>query len=195
MSEPTASRTTREELLKWAQEFLQSRGAAGFSFQDLADRLKIKKASIHYHFRTKNELFKVLIEQYHSSFHDWTTSVEDLPAAAKWQGFIELFRQFTQDKRRICPSGAMSLEIASFPASLRQKLCDFQIEQRIWIEKMILQGQKEGFFHDRIHPRAAAILIGSAIQGSLQIAKLHDSPVVFEKALGELESLLKGKHL
>ena len=86
----------------------------------------------------------------------------------------------------------MSLELSSFPAPLRQKLCDFQIEQRVWIEKMILQGQKEGFFMESLHPRAAAILIGSAVQGSLQIAKLHDSPVVFEKAMMELESLLKG---
>lgn len=192
MKEASASKTTREELLKWAQEFLQSRGPAGFSFQDLADRLKIKKASIHYHFRTKNELFKVLIEKYRSSFHDWTDSVEKLPASEKWRGFIELYRRFIQDKRRLCPSGAMSLELSSFPAPLRQKLCDFQIEQRVWIEKMILQGQKEGFFMESLHPRAAAILIGSAVQGSLQIAKLHDSPVVFEKAMMELESLLKG---
>lgn len=192
MKETSASKTTREELLKWAQEFLQSRGPAGFSFQDLADRLKIKKASIHYHFKTKNELFKVLIEKYRSSFLTWTESVESLSAPGKWQGFVELYRRFIQDKRRLCPSGAMSLELSELPAPLRQQLCDFQIEQRVWIEKMILQGQKEGFFMDQIHPRSAAILIGSALQGSLQIAKLHDSPVVFEKVMSELETLLKG---
>lgn len=192
MAETSASGTTREELLKWAQEFLQSRGAAGFSFQDLADRLKIRKASIHYHFRTKNELIKVLIENYRSSFHDWANSVEELPASRKWVGFVGLFREFIRDKRRLCPSGALSLEISSFPAPLRRKLCDFQVEQRQWIEKMILQAQKEGFFQDHLHPRAAALLIGSAIQGSLQIAKLHDSPAVFEKTMEELEGLLRG---
>ena len=192
MQETSASKTTREELLKWAQEFLQSRGPAGFSFQDLADRLKIKKASIHYYFKTKNELFRVLIENYRASFQEWTASVAAHSAPEKWRGFVELYRGFILDQRRLCPSGAMSLELAELPEPLRRQLCDFQIEQRQWIEEMVLQGQQENFFMSEIHPRAAAILIGSALQGSLQIAKLHDSPVVFEKVMGELEHLLKG---
>lgn len=192
MKDLSASRSTREELLKWAQEYLQSRGASGFSFQDLADQLKIKKASIHYHFRTKNDLFRELIQDYRESFRTWAEKHKEAKANVKWNGYISMFRQFARDRRWVCPAGAMSLEIASFPASIRRLLCDFQIEQRQWLEEMILQGQDEGLFSEQIHPRSAAILVGSAIQGSLQIAKLHDSPVVFEKAMSELEKVLKG---
>lgn len=191
MKDVSASRTTREELLKWAQFYLQSRGSAGFSFQDLADRLKIRKASIHYYFRTKNDLLRELIQEYGKSFEKWAKPLEGKPAELKWNAFVSLFRNFTKDKRKICPAGAMITELDDFPTDLRRELCDFQIDQREWLEKMIIQGQDEGFFREDVHPRSTALLIGSTVQGSLQIARLHDSPAVFEKAMSELEKLLR----
>ena len=42
---------TRDLLLLEAQKLLQNRGYDSFSFQDLADKVGIRKASVHSHFK------------------------------------------------------------------------------------------------------------------------------------------------
>jgi hypothetical protein len=43
-----ASRNTHGEILKLAKQLTQTRSFNWLSFQDLSDRLKIRKASVHY---------------------------------------------------------------------------------------------------------------------------------------------------
>lgn len=195
MSRSSASQTgklsTREELLRWAQELLQCKGLSGFSFQDLADHLKIKKASIHYYFPTKQDLVEAIIENYHQTFSQWEKSVEDQSAVEKWNSLIRLFRKTVLEEKKLCPSGALIPEVATLPKEVRKKLCHFQIEQRNWIEAMIRQGQSEESFSPHLRPKTTALVIGATIQGSLQIARLHDSPEVFEAAMKEIHHLLR----
>ena len=51
---------TRTMVLDVAQEFVQTRGFNAFSFRDVAERVGIKTASIHYYFPTKAELCRAL---------------------------------------------------------------------------------------------------------------------------------------
>ena len=57
---PTTDR--KHDILLAAQDLLQTRGYAGFSYQDLSDRLGIAKPSIHHHFATKEALALALVE-------------------------------------------------------------------------------------------------------------------------------------
>ena len=56
--------STRALLLNEAEALLRTRGYAAFSYADLAERVGIRKASIHHHFRTKEELGVSLIDAY-----------------------------------------------------------------------------------------------------------------------------------
>ncbi len=47
---------TKELLLKEAEMLVRTRGFAAFSYADLSERVGIRKASIHHHFPTKEEL-------------------------------------------------------------------------------------------------------------------------------------------
>lgn len=182
---------TRKELLTLAQDLLQRRGASGFSFQDLADRLKIRKASIHYHFRTKNELFKSLLDEYLASFQAWAHDIETETAPKKWGAYVKIFRSFVRDNGKICPGGALALEDAALPAALRKQLKELQNTHRVWLESLIEQARRESYFRAPIPPRTGALLIGSVVQGALQIARLHERPALYDEAMAELESLLK----
>ena len=52
----------KTEILDVAEELLLSRGYCAFSYQDIADRLGIRKASLHHHFATKEDLGVALCE-------------------------------------------------------------------------------------------------------------------------------------
>ena len=53
---------TRERILDSARRLLQTRSYAGFSFQDVADEVGIRKASIYSHFASKDELVTAALE-------------------------------------------------------------------------------------------------------------------------------------
>ena len=53
---------TAAKIADIAEHFIQSRGYNGFSFRDIQDALGIKTASIHYHFKTKQDLSKITLE-------------------------------------------------------------------------------------------------------------------------------------
>ena len=57
-----ATTDTREKLLDAADEFLRARSFAGFSFQDLARTVGIKKGSVYHHFETKEALVVAVLE-------------------------------------------------------------------------------------------------------------------------------------
>src|SRR5215510_7639621 len=59
---------TAQRILDIAERLVQTRGFNGFSYADIAGALAVTKASLHYHFPTKAELGKRLIERYESTF-------------------------------------------------------------------------------------------------------------------------------
>lgn len=52
---------TALEIIEAAQELAQTRGYNGFSYQDIAERVGIRTASIHYHFPSKGDLGKAAL--------------------------------------------------------------------------------------------------------------------------------------
>jgi AcrR family transcriptional regulator len=55
---------TRERLLRETETLLRTCGYAACSYADLSERVGIRKASIHHHFRTKEDLGAALIDSY-----------------------------------------------------------------------------------------------------------------------------------
>src|ERR1700722_3453147 len=55
-------------ILDVAEILVQTRGYNGFSYADVAAQLGVTKASLHYHFPSKAELGRTLIERYRIVF-------------------------------------------------------------------------------------------------------------------------------
>src|SRR5271166_6069351 len=63
-----APRSAATAILDVAEQLAQTRGYNGFSYADIAAELSVTKASLHYHFASKAELGRALIERYHDLF-------------------------------------------------------------------------------------------------------------------------------
>ena len=63
-SKPTPQSATAEQILDLAEMLIQTRSYGAFSYQDIADALGIRKASIHCHFATKAELGAAVAGRY-----------------------------------------------------------------------------------------------------------------------------------
>ena len=61
-NQPAAAKTNTEELiLAAAQQVFLEKGMSGARMQEIADRAGINKALLHYYFRSKEQLFKLII--------------------------------------------------------------------------------------------------------------------------------------
>lgn len=181
---------TKIELLSHARRLLLDRGYNGFSFQDLADKLHIRKASIHYYFASKTDLLEVLITDYDRSFDEFITAHSALPPDERLRKYFRLFRRMTEEGH-ICLAGALSVDSGELPAKLKRKLVEHQIKHRRWLRDLLDEGRGK-VFHRSVSPKDDSLLIGASLQGALQIARLHDSPALVDHVIDSLERRLLG---
>ena len=92
---------TKSQAIETGKALLQLKGFNGFSFQDIADELGIRKASLHYHFSSKEELGLALIADYEDAFSQWCKTVEDLDPMDQLEQFCLIFYRISQDNLKI----------------------------------------------------------------------------------------------
>src|SRR6188768_3676076 len=68
MARPAPAADTAQRILDVAERLVQTRGFNGFSYADIAEALDVTKASLHYHFPSKADLGRRLIERYEKTF-------------------------------------------------------------------------------------------------------------------------------
>lgn len=56
--------STAKHILDVAQDMVRNRGYSAFSYADISKQVGIRKASIHYHFPSKDELVRELVKRY-----------------------------------------------------------------------------------------------------------------------------------
>ena len=64
----------RDELLRHAENLVRRRGYSGFSYADVSERVGIRKASIHYHFPTKEIMVSTVLDSYRQRYKNALTS-------------------------------------------------------------------------------------------------------------------------
>lgn len=181
---------TRAELLGQARRLLLEKGYNGFSFQDLADHLRIRKASIHYYFASKTALLEDLITDFDRAFDEFMAECAPLPPDEKMRRYFRLFRRITEEGY-LCPAGALSVDSSALPASCRKRLMEYQGKHRRWVRAVLEEGRGREF-HRKIEPKEDSLLLGAALQGILQIARLHEAPVLVGQVIDSLERKILG---
>ena len=187
-----AQSETRKDILKLAQEHLLQSGFNAFSFQTLADELGIRKASIHYHFVSKEQMGVAVIENYVQSFLSWGLSVENYSPKRKLEMFLKIFERFALDHCKICPTGVLSSDFNTLPRSMRLKLQELHEVQRGWLMQILLDLKQRQELNSQIDLESWAELIMSAIQGGLQIARIRQDIESFRRVLRLLKNQLFG---
>ena len=73
---------TATRILDVAERLAQERGFNGFSYADIAVKLGITKAALHYHFASKADLGEALIGRYAARFSEALAEIDAGPSPA-----------------------------------------------------------------------------------------------------------------
>ena len=163
-----AEQSTADEILDVAQELIQTVGFDGFSYRDIADRVGIKSASIHYHFPAKADLALAAARRYRLDFNTTVHALdEESDPLEQLTGFAEIFQNTLESRNRVCLCGMLASEAASVPEPVTVETTAFFDDQQTWISKTIEAGIESGMISPGIHPDAFARIFLSALEGAI----------------------------
>jgi AcrR family transcriptional regulator len=84
----TKARDTRERILQAAAELFTEQGYDATSLREIADRLGFTKAALYYHFQSKDEILRALLEPADAMVRELVERLEAAEDAEDWAGAL-----------------------------------------------------------------------------------------------------------
>lgn len=167
---------TKEKILKEGRSLLQKHGYNGFSFQDIADLIEIKKPSLYDHFASKEELVIAILKNYSFMFTQWAESISYLSPLERIRKVFDVFYSFTADKRKVCPVLSLTADTHVLSRSIQKEMQDFVDHWLQWLELQIHEGQKNNEIRTDLDAATLSTFIYSQGMGSQFQARIKNDP-------------------
>ncbi|MDB5380161.1 MAG: putative transcriptional regulator, TetR family [Rubritepida sp.] len=174
---------TSARILAEAQRLVQTRGFNGFSYADIAAALGVTKASLHYHFPSKAELGRRLIDRYREHFLEALRRIDESGAEAcgRLHAYIAIYERVLADDR-MCLCGMLAAEYATLPGLMRDGLRTFFQANEDWLARLLAEGRAVGELDVAGDPREAANALTGALEGAMLVARAHGSTQSFRSS-------------
>ena len=182
---------TRDDLLDAAEALMRKNGYSSVSYADLAERIGIRKASIHHHFPGKADLGAALVERYIAQFDEKLAAVEkqfsDLRRRVRAYG--EIYLRSLHEKQ-FCLCGMLATEAELLPDSVRDNVERFFVRQTEWLAHVYLAQRPAKSASDRQAAQIAAETTLAALQGALLVAWARRDPRILARALDAIDATI-----
>jgi TetR/AcrR family transcriptional regulator, transcriptional repressor for nem operon len=183
---------TRTKILNSAQRLIQTRSFEGFSFQDIADEVGIRKASLYHHFDSKDAVAIAVLKR----GADWVTgqldATKELAPPERLERYFDLFHDLHGKAERMCPGGSFASVLGAVSPAVQRALHAFTKMHLDWLEGVVREGAELGAFEiGEQAPRDVALQIFSSVQGALLTGRLTADPGVLDAVATELRTYLR----
>ena len=181
---------TRTAILDLAEKLIRSRSFNAFSYQDVAEGIGIRKASIHYHFPSKEDLGVALVERFRGQAVGWASTLVQRHASPleKLDAYLNMQAENLGPRGMICPQGILGAEFNALPERVQEAYVEFLEQVQAWLASLLRKGQRQGVFRDETSPEDQAAFIQSAVQGALQLARASGKQERFHAVVKGLRS-------
>jgi len=171
---PKQRSETAGQILDLAETLIQTRGYSAFSYQDIADSLGIRKASIHYHFPSKADLGVAVVDRYMARFDGALTAIADDQSQSSMtmlDVYVQPYLQFASTPDQVCLSGALAGEMMALPPKVRERVDHFFRTHQVWLTKILERGVARGEFTLAAPASKVARFVFGALQGALLVRR------------------------
>lgn len=163
--------TTRETIIKLGDQLIRDKGFNAFSFYDISKKLKIKNASVHYHFHTKTDLGVCVLEHHTELLNDLKRSVKGKSPVIQLKAFLAIYSNIRSEDR-VCLVGSLSTDLKTVDNKIARNLKAFAGEIVLWVTHILQEGREQGVFVFSEPPRTKALLVITNMLAALQISRL-----------------------
>jgi TetR/AcrR family transcriptional regulator, transcriptional repressor for nem operon len=167
---------TKEQILNIGENLLLNLGYNGFSYKHISLALKIKNASIHYHYPQKSDLGVAIIKRARERFTTWTKSqkIQEATFPEKLDELFLLFRRFLNAEGQVCFAGSLETDFKTLPVEMQLETRGYLWDMLKWSTNLLKEGRDHGVFNYPGDPKNQALVILTSLQGALQTARATD---------------------
>ena len=176
-----ATPDTSKRILDIAERLVQTRGFNGFSYADIAEAMKVTKASLHYHFRSKADLGKRLIERYEENFLAALSAIDEQTddTREKLRRYAAIYAGVVR-ANRMCLCGMLAAEYGTLPEAMRDDMRHFFDENERWLASVLKEGKRAKALTFKGAPSEAARALVGSLEGAMMMARSYGDPARFE---------------
>jgi TetR/AcrR family transcriptional repressor of nem operon len=174
--------STADKLIDEAGRLIVNAGYNGFSYAHLAERLGIRKASIHHHFPSKVDLVVAVVEQQRAAIRDQIAALEnDEPdAMAQLLAYVDYWKRCIQDQSEpFCLAGVLAVELPGLPEDVGVAVRGHFNDLGEWLKRVMALGVRQGAIQLELEPETSAQFFQTAIYGAMVMARAYDEPGKF----------------
>jgi len=177
---------TAQQILDVAQSMVRNRGYSAFSYADIAQQIGIRKASIHYHFPSKDDLVKELVKRYRQILEGKCLHIEQkwITPQEQLREFVNLYKDGLQDNQ-ICLCGMLTADFVMLNSDIQQEIKAFFSVTESWLARLLHRGCEVQAWqcHQSFEMEAKTLL--SMLQGAQLLARAAENSIAaFEEITG-----------
>ena len=163
--------TTKAKIINLAEELIRTKGYTAFSYKDIATVLKVKNAAIHYHFPSKEQLGRAVLERTRTQFKEATASWASLPYLEQLQRLMNIYKRSHQ-QQWVCLVGALGPAYPALPASMQVSLTQMTLEIKTWTMALLEKGKAAQVFDFKESIEEKSLMIVTALLSSLILSRV-----------------------
>ncbi|WP_339842437.1 TetR/AcrR family transcriptional regulator [uncultured Halopseudomonas sp.] len=176
---------TKAQILSVTSDLLQRQTVNGFSLQDIADRVGIRKASLFHYYRNKEALVADVLENSLNELRKRVESMRAQPAQRQLDAFLDIYQRHIGAGSRLCPVSGVTGDWDHLGAEPRRWALALLNEQYTWLMKIAELG---GFTQAPAETERWAEQIMVRIQGAMLLSRIQSSPLPLERTIAQLRS-------
>jgi len=173
---------TAERILNSAHGFIVNRGYAAFSYADIADEVKVSKATIHHHFALKEDLVIAVLRRHRRRLVEGLGMLDGRVADGldRLTGYLRHWEVCIQERTEpICIAALLGAELPSLPAEVAAEVRLHFVDLRGWLERTLRLGKKQKRIHLTQKAAIEAELVMATVHGAMISARAYQSSGVF----------------
>ncbi|MGH1337069.1 MAG: TetR/AcrR family transcriptional regulator [Aureispira sp.] len=177
--------TTKTKIINLAEELIRTRGYTAFSYKDIATVLKVKNAAIHYHFPSKEQLGRAVLERRRRQFKEATASWASLPYLEQLQRLMNVYKK-SQQQQWVCLVGALGPAYPVLPTSMQTSLTQMTLDIKTWTMALLEEGKAAQVFNFKETIEEKSLMIVTSLLSSLIISRVmqpNSTDIVIEGLL------------
>lgn len=173
---------TAERILEAANALLVDRGYSAFSYADIAERVKIRKASIHHHFPTKAGLVVAVLRRHRARISEGMAALDSqvLNPLVRLRNYFKYWEGCIEGRTlSFCIGALLGAEMPSLPEEVQVEVRSHFSMLTEWFERTLKAGSKVQAIHLKGTVATEAQMLIAVLHGAMLSARATNNCDLF----------------
>jgi TetR/AcrR family transcriptional regulator, transcriptional repressor for nem operon len=174
---------TADRILQTTKTLISDLGYSAFSYADISEAVKIRKASIHHHFPTKASLVVAVLKAHRHRLLEGLQSLTQKIAdpRTRLRSYVQYWEGCIRDKSQpFCIAALLAAELPSLPEEVRFEVQQHFLDLSGWIRETLEEGISTRTLKLQGSPEDEAQTFMATVHGAMLSARALGSCDVFE---------------